>query len=83
MQPVLALEALDAPSDWLVVYVLLNAKVIVGRYNALIEDELLVGAVIAVKERMHCQAWVSLCRSCRTCEWPWLSDRPRAGSPRG
>ena len=76
-------EALDALSDWLVVYVLLNGKVIGGWYHALIEAEQLVEAVIAVKERKHCQAWVSLCRSCRTCQWPCLSDRQEAESPRG
>ena len=43
-------EALDAPSDWLVVYVLLDGKADLGGNHALIEAELLVGAVVVAKE---------------------------------
>ena len=39
-------EALDAPSDWLVAYVLLDGKAVLGGNHALVEAELLVGAVV-------------------------------------
>ena len=44
-------EALDAPSDRLVTYVLLDGKAVLGGNHALVEAELLVGAVVAAKER--------------------------------
>ena len=44
-------EALDAPSDRLVVYVLLDGNVVLGGNHALVEAELLAGAVVAAKER--------------------------------
>ena len=46
-------EALDAPSDRLVAYVLLNGEAILGGYHALVEAELLAGAVVAAKEMEH------------------------------
>ena len=46
-------EALDAPSDWLVTYVLLDGEVVLGGNHELIEAELLAGAVVAAKEREH------------------------------
>ena len=46
-------EALDAPSDRLVVYVLPDGKAILGGNHALVEAELLAGAVVAAKEREH------------------------------
>ena len=46
-------EALDAPSDRLVVYVLLNGEAVPGGNHALVEAELLVWAVEAAKEREH------------------------------
>ena len=46
-------EALDAPSDWLVGYVLLDGKAILGGNHALIEAELLASAVVSEKEREH------------------------------
>ena len=46
-------EALDAPSDRLVAYVLLDGEVVLGGNHALVEAELLAGAVVAAKEREH------------------------------
>ena len=46
-------EALDAPSDRLVAYVLLDGEAVLGGNHALVEAQLLVGAVVAVKEREH------------------------------
>ena len=46
-------EALDAPSDRLVAYVLPDGKAILGGNHALVEAELLAGAVVAAKEREH------------------------------
>ena len=46
-------EALDAPSDWFVAYVLLDGEVVLRGNHALDEAELLTGAVIAAKERKH------------------------------
>ena len=46
-------EALDAPSDRLVAYVLLDGEAVLGGNHALVEAKLLVGAVIAAKEREH------------------------------
>ena len=46
-------EALDAPSDRLVVYVLLDGEAVLGGNHALIEAELLAGAVVSAKEREH------------------------------
>ena len=46
-------EALDAPSDWLVAYVLLDGEAVLGGNHALVEAELLAGAVVAAKEREH------------------------------
>ena len=46
-------EALDAPSDRLVAYVLLDGEAVLGGNHALVEAELLVGAVVAAKERVH------------------------------
>ena len=46
-------EALDAPSDRLVSYVLLDGKAVLGGNHALVEAELLAGAVVAAKEREH------------------------------
>ena len=46
-------EALDAPSDQLVAYVLLDGEAVLGGNHALIEAELLVGAVVVAKEREH------------------------------
>ena len=46
-------KALDAPSDWLVAYLLLDGKVVLGGIHALVEAELLAGAVVAAKEREH------------------------------
>ena len=46
-------EALDAPSDGLVAYVLLDGDVVLGGNDALVEAELLAGAVVAAKEREH------------------------------
>ena len=71
-------EALDAPSDQLVAYVLLDGEAIPGGDHALIEAELLVGAVVAAKEREHSVDH----GPCRTCPWPRPSDRPSAGIPR-
>ena len=48
-------EALDAPSDRLVVYVLLDGNAVLGGNHALVEAELLAGAVVAAKE--FCRAW--------------------------
>ena len=45
-------EAVDAPSDRLVAYVLLDGAVLGGNH-ALVEAELLAGAVVAAKEREH------------------------------
>ena len=54
MQPVLAQqEALDALSDRLVGYVLLDGEVVLGGNHALVEAELLAGAVVAAKETEH------------------------------
>ena len=41
-------EALDAPSDWLVAYVLLDRKAVPGGNHALVEAKLL-----SAKERQH------------------------------
>ena len=46
-------EALDATSDWLVAYVLLDGKAVLGGNHALVEAELLAGAVVAAKEREY------------------------------
>ena len=46
-------EALDAPSDRLVSYVLLDGEAVIGDNHALVEAELLAGAVIAMKETEH------------------------------
>ena len=46
-------EALDAPSDKLVAYVLLDGEAVLGGNHALVEAELLVGAVVSAKEREH------------------------------
>ena len=46
-------EALDAPSDWLVWYVLLYGEAVLGGNHALVEAELLAGAVVVAKEREH------------------------------
>ena len=47
-------EALDAPSDWLVAYVLLDGEAVLGGNHALVEAELLAGGgVVAAKEREH------------------------------
>ena len=40
-------EALDAPSDRLVAYVLLDGEAVLGGNHALIEAELLAGAVVS------------------------------------
>ena len=46
-------EALDAPFDWLVAYVLLDGVAVLDGNHALVEAELLAGAVVAAKEREH------------------------------
>ena len=46
-------EALDAPSDRLIAYVLLHGAALLGGNHALVKAELLVGAVVAAKEREH------------------------------
>ena len=46
-------EALDAPSDRLVAYVLLDGEAVLGGNHSLVEAELLAGAVVAAKEREH------------------------------
>ena len=46
-------EALDAPSDWLVAYVLLDGEAVLRGNHALVEAGLLAWAVIAAKEREH------------------------------
>ena len=46
-------EALDAPSDWLVAYELLDGEAVLGGNHALVEAELLMGAIVAAKEREH------------------------------
>ena len=46
-------EALHAPSDRLVAYVLLDGEAVLGGNHALVEAELLAGAVVAAKEREH------------------------------
>ena len=46
-------EALDALSDWLVAYVLLDGEAVLGGSHALVEAELLAGAVVAAKAREH------------------------------
>ena len=46
-------EALDAPSDRLVAYVLLDVEAVLGGNHALAEAELLAGAVVVAKEREH------------------------------
>ena len=46
-------EAIDAPSEQLVTYVLLDGKAIVGGNYALFEAELLPGAAVVAKERAH------------------------------
>ena len=45
--------ALDAPSVQLVVYVLLDGKVVCGGDHAFIEAEFFAGAVVAAKEMEH------------------------------
>ena len=45
--------ALDAPTDRLVAYVLLDGEAVLGGNHALIESELLAGAVVVAKEREH------------------------------
>ena len=46
-------EALDAPSDWLVKCILLDGEAVLGLNHALVEAELLAGAVVAAKEKEH------------------------------
>ena len=46
-------EGLDAPSDQLVGHVLLDGEAVLGRNHALVEAELLAGAIVAAKERKH------------------------------
>ena len=46
-------EALDAPSDRLVAYVLLDGEAVLSGNHVLVEAELLEGAVVAAKEREH------------------------------
>ena len=46
-------EALDAPSDRLVAYVPLDGEAVLGGNRALVEAELLAGAVVAAKEREY------------------------------
>ena len=46
-------EALDAPSDRLVAYVLLDGEAVLGGNHALVQAELLAGAVVAAEEREH------------------------------
>ena len=46
-------EDLDAPSDRLVAYVLLDDEAVLGGILALTEAELLAGAVVAAKEREY------------------------------
>ena len=46
-------EALDAPSDRLVAYVLLAGEAVLGGNHALVEAELLAGAAVSAKERDH------------------------------
>ena len=46
-------EALDAPSDRFVAYVLLDGEAVLGGNHALVEAELLAGAVVPAKEREH------------------------------
>ena len=46
-------EALDAPSDRLVAYVLLDGEAVLGVNHALVEAELLAGAAAVAKEREH------------------------------
>ena len=44
---------LDAPSDQLVAYLLLDGEPVLGGNHALVEAELLAGAVVVAKEREH------------------------------
>ena len=46
-------EALDAPSVRLVTYVLLDGEAVFGGNHALVEAELLAGAVVVAKESEH------------------------------
>ena len=46
-------KAFDAPSDRLVAYVLLDGEGVLGGNHALFKAELLVGAVVAAKEREY------------------------------
>ena len=46
-------EAVDAPSDRLVAYVLLDGEAVLGGNHALVESELLAGPVVVTKEREH------------------------------
>ena len=46
-------EALDAPSDRLVAYVLLDGESVLDGNHALVEAELLAGAEVGAKEREH------------------------------
>ena len=46
-------EAFAAPSDRLVMYVLLHGDAVLGGNHALVEAELLAGAVVAAEEREH------------------------------
>ena len=46
-------EALDAPSDRLVAYEVLDGEAVLGGNHALVEAELLAGSVAAAKEREH------------------------------
>ena len=73
-------KALDAPCDWLVAYVLLDGKVVLGGNHALIVGG---GCSSSEREGAFCLAWASLCKSYRTCPLPHPSGRPNAGSPRG
>ena len=46
-------EALDAPSDQLVMYVQLDGNAVLDGNHALVKAKLLVGAVLVVKEMEH------------------------------
>ena len=48
-------ETLDAPSDWLVPYVLLDGEAVLGGNHDLVEAELLAGTVVV--EGAFCRAW--------------------------
>ena len=50
-------EALDAQSDQLVAYVLLDGEAVLGVNHALVEAELLAGCSSGEREGAFCQAW--------------------------